>query len=118
MDLGDAAAHKHTMGGWEDGWSVGEASEGQSEYFEANARKARLWFTPPAGSYDRVTVRLKVPKGRQDVGFHINGKLTHTAAVSTQWQEVAFDVPEGHARAGENELELRFAEATRIDGCR
>lgn len=118
MELGGVAAHKHTNGGWEDGWASSAGGDGETRYFEANKRSARLWFSPPSGSYERVVVRLKLASGQEEVGFHVNGTLAHTATVSTQWQEVSFEVPQELVKAGENELKLRFARAPKVDGRR
>lgn len=115
IDLGTVAARKHTNGGWKDGWVMDAKRDGDTTYLEASKRDARLFFTPPAGEFAAVTVRMRLVERAADVHFMINGERVHTERVDRTWQAVRFEVPTALQQAGENELKIRFTRVPRVD---
>ncbi len=116
VDLGKAEATKHLNGGWRTGWNPTERKDGGEDYFEANAKSARIFFKHTKGGFDRIIVRMKAVKKSNKVVFYVNDKAAGDVKIDNTWKDYVVKVPKGASRDGENQLMLRFSAEAKVNG--
>ena len=116
IDLGEASALKHILGGWRSAWSPIPRRDGEVTYLEVNHESARVFFKQRKGGFDKVVVRMRAVARKNDVSVYLGSELLGKAALTEAWSEHTFEVPAEHTRDGEHQLVLKIRGSLRLDG--
>jgi hypothetical protein len=83
-------------------------------------RQAVRLLLPLTGDAQRITLRLRLPElaggFAQSLSLELNGWQSPAQAVTTDWQDLTFELPVGVARPGLNNLWLSFVGVTPLLG--
>ena len=111
IDFGTPARMKYTIGHWKTGWGA-DAVDGADTYTPALAASVRAYL--PLGSGAAITLRLRMkPLASRSVQLFLNNEALASVALDRGAAFADYDVavPAGVARAGDNQLLLRFGDA-------
>ncbi|HXV98336.1 MAG TPA: hypothetical protein VEC93_07925, partial [Anaerolineae bacterium] len=96
-----------------EGWGL--QSPGQP--IAVQREEARL-LLPMTGDEQRITLRIQIPDSYEDASqslfLELNGWQSPPQTISSEWQELSFDLPAGVARPGLNDVRLHFAGVAKV----
>ncbi len=118
IDFGTPAQAKYTVGDWAGSGDPGWGSRGnEGDLTFANAgRRGRLYFHLDEPSARFVTLHLK-PVGTRAITPYINNEQIQSIFFEgDDWQDVTFQIPSEHTRAGENYLLFSFGGVETVGG--
>jgi arylsulfatase A-like enzyme len=114
IDFGTPARMKYTVGHWKTGWGQ-DGVEGDTTFTVANSSSGRVYF--PLASSDAITLRFRVrPLGTATMQPFLNNEALPIVRLDkgNGFAEYDVAVPAGKARAGENNLLLRFGGTKKV----
>jgi choline-sulfatase len=114
IDFGTPARMKYTVGQWKTGWGT-DGVDGDTTYTLAASNTGRVYF--PLSSSGPFTLRFRLrPIGTGTMQPTLNNDALPTVRLDkgTGFAEYDVAVPAGKARAGENQLSLRFGATARV----
>jgi choline-sulfatase len=116
IDFGTPARPKYTVGGWKTGWGK-DGKAGDTTFTYANATSGRVYL--PLAKSDAYTFRFRLkPVGTGTLQVYLNNIALPSVKLDkgAEFAEYDVPVPASAARAGENNLQLRFGGTQKIDG--
>ena len=114
VDFGTPAQDKYTVGNWNSGWGA-RGSDGDTTYANAG-RRGRVYFHMDEAAPLHVRLRLRPQGTRALTPYFNNNQIQSVFFEGDGWQNVDFQVPADHVKAGENYLLLSFGGVTLIGG--
>jgi choline-sulfatase len=116
VDFGTPARPKYTVGNWKTGWGK-DGKAGETTFTYANAASARMYV--PLAKSEACTFRFRLkPIGTGTLQVYLNnvGLPSVKLDKGAEFAEYDVAVPASAARAGENNVQLRFGGTQKIDG--
>lgn len=114
LDFGTPARNKYTVGDWKTGWGK-DGVAGGATYTNVAGSSGRVYLPLRAGEDSLLRIRLK-PIGTGTLQIYLNNQALPSIKLDKGSDFAEYDVPlpAAHARAGENNLLLRFGGVKKV----